>query len=82
MSESRRKNRIKRYLNAVRNGMRHLFLHNGWLKIIAVVISLVLWAGLISQDETVTRDKSFQHVNVSVTGTELMKSNGYIVVSD
>lgn len=81
MNENR-KNRIKRYLNAIRNGMRHLFLHNGWLKIIAVVISLVLWAGLISQDESITRDKTFQDVNVSVTGAEALKNNALIVVSD
>ena len=62
--------------------VKHLLLHNGLLKIIAIVISIVLWAGLISQDETLTRDKSFQNVNVSVTGTETMKNNGFIVVSD
>ena len=73
---------LKTASNYLLRGLRHLFLHSGWLKVIAVIISIVLWAGLISQDETVTRDKSFQHVNVSVTGTELMKSNGYIVVSD
>ena len=62
--------------------VRHLLLHNLWLKIFAIVISVVLWAGLVSQDETLTRDKTFQNVNVSVTGTDTMKNNGYIVVSD
>ena len=69
-------------LNTLKDGLRHLVFHNGWLKVIAVIISVVLWAGLISQDENVTRDKSFQNVNVSITGTETMKNNGYIVVSD
>lgn len=82
MSENRKKPIFKKYLNALINGLRHLFLHNGLLKAIAVLISIVLWAGLISQDENVTRDKTFQNVTVSVSGTETLKSNGLIVVSD
>ena len=62
--------------------LRHLLLHNGWMKAIAVLISVILWAGLVSQDETLTRDKVFQNVNVSMTGAETMRNNGYIVVSD
>jgi YbbR domain-containing protein len=82
MSENRNGINIQNYLKALRNGLKHLFLHNGWLKAIAIVISLVLWAGLISQDKSLTRDKTFQNVAVSVTGAESMKNNGYIVVSD
>ena len=82
MSESRQNINWQKYLNALRNGLRHLFLHNAWLKAIAVLISIVLWAGLISQDESITRDKTFQNVNVSVAGTETLKSNGFIVVSN
>lgn len=63
-------------------GLKHLFLHNWLLKLIAVLISVVLWAGLISQDATITRDKTFQNVNVNVMGVETMHNNGYIVVSD
>ena len=63
-------------------GLRHLIFHNGWLKLGALVISVILWAGLISQDETITRDKTFNDVNVNVVGTDTMKRNGYIVVSD
>lgn len=81
MNETGKGSGIQSYLNFMMKGLRHLLLHNGWLKGIAVVISIVLWAGLISQDESVTRDKTFQNVNVSVTGSEIMKSNGYIVVS-
>ena len=62
--------------------LRHIVLHNGWVKLLALLISLILWAGLISQDETLTRDKTFQNVSVSVTGNETLRNNGYIVVSD
>ena len=61
---------------------RHLFLHNGWLKLAALIISIVIWAGLVSQDNSLTRDKAFQNVSVSVTGTDTMRRNGFIVTSD
>ena len=62
--------------------IRHVVFHNGLVKVIAILISLVLWAGLISQDESLTRDKIWQNVNVSVTGEDTLKRSGYIVVSD
>ena len=68
----------KKALKAV----RHLCLHNGWFKLLAILISLVLWAGLISQDESMTRDKTFSNVSVNITGADTMKRNGYIVVTD
>ena len=73
---------LKNTLNILRRGIKHLLFHNGWLKLIAIIISVLLWAGLISQSDTVTRDKSFQNVAVSITGSEIMKNNKYIVVSD
>lgn len=82
MSEKTNKKDIKQTLSLVGRALRHLFLHNGWLKLIAIVISLFLWAGLISQDESITREKSFQEVKVSVTGQEALKGNGLIVTSD
>ena len=82
MSEQKKNVDFKKYLNLLVRGLRHVFLHNGILKIIAVIISVILWAGLISQDETVTRDKTFQNVSVSITGAETLKSNNYIVTSD
>lgn len=62
--------------------IKHVLFHNGWVKLLAVVISLMLWAGLISQDDSLTRDKTWQNVNVTVSGTDTMKRNGYIVVSN
>lgn len=62
--------------------LKHVVLHNGWLKLLALLISIVLWAGLISQDDSLTRDKTWQNVNVTVNGSDTMKRNGFIVVSD
>ena len=61
---------------------KHLVLHNGGIKLVALLISVLLWAGLISQDETLTRDKYFSDVSVNITGTDTMKRNGYIVTTD
>ena len=82
MSEKKRKPDFKRYLNTLGRGLRRLFLHNGPLKAIAILISIVLWAGLVSQDASVTRDKTFQNVAVTVSGSETLKNSGMIVVSD
>ena len=82
MTEKTKNPDFKYYLNVLLKALRHLLLHNGLLKGLAILISIVLWAGLISQDESVTRDKSFQNVAVSVTGAEALKSNSMIVVSD
>ena len=71
-----------KFLQTSKRYLRHLFLHNGGFKILALLISIVLWAGLISQDETLTRDKTFYDVSVNVTGTDTMKRNGFIIVSD
>lgn len=60
----------------------HVLRHNlGW-KIAAVLLAIVLWAGLISQDATLVREKTFTDVQVSVTGTETLQRNGFIVVND
>ena len=50
--------------------IKHIFFHNGWVKLLAMLISLVLWAGLISQDDSLTREKTWQNVNVSITGSD------------
>lgn len=64
------------------DAFKHVITHNVWMKILAIAISVILWAGLISQDESLTRERTFSGVNVSVIGTETMKRNGYIVTSD
>ncbi len=69
-------------LSALKDLARHVFLHNGGFKLLALVISLILWAGLISQDPKLTRDKTFTNISVNQTGAEAMKRNGFVIVSD
>ena len=60
----------------------------GWLsrnlafKILALILAAGLWAGLILQDPTLTREKTFNDVSVTISGEDTMKRNGFIVVSD
>lgn len=55
---------------------------NWGTKLLALVIAIVLWAGLISQDPSLTREKTFNGVSISITGEDTMKRNGFIVVND
>ena len=82
MSESKQKNSTQKFGSLMLEMLKHVLFHNGLLKLLAVLISLMLWAGLISQDATLTREKTFQDVNVNITGTDTMKRNGYIVTTD
>ncbi|MCH5286296.1 MAG: hypothetical protein J1E43_02650 [Christensenellaceae bacterium] len=56
--------------------------HNGGFKILALLLSLLLWAGLITQDPSLTRERTFSDVNVSVAGSETLHRNGFIVTSN
>lgn len=56
--------------------------HNWWYKLLAVLLAVFLWSGLISQDPTLTREKTFSDVTINLTNTETIKRNGFIVVTD
>lgn len=54
---------------------------NNWpWKLLALFLAVCLWAGLISQDPTLTRERLFSDVPVSVINTETLRRNGLIVV--
>lgn len=57
---------------------------NNWpTKLLALVLAIGLWAGLITQDPTLTREKTFRNVSVSVNGKDtLMKQKRLVVTSD
>ena len=56
--------------------------HNGGFKILALLLAVLLWAGLITQDPNLTRERTFSDVNVTVSGSETLHRNGFIVTSD
>jgi len=57
--------------------------YNNWpWKLLAVFLAVCLWAGLISQDATLTRERVFTDVSVNATGQDnLRRNSGLIVVS-
>lgn len=62
--------------------IRHILLDNWGTKLVAILIAIALWAGLITQDPTLTREKQFTDVSVNVIGEDTIKRNGYIVLED
>lgn len=59
-----------------------LLLNNWGFKLLALLIAIVMWSGLITQDPTLTREKVFNDVKITVAGSDAIKRNGFIVVSD
>ena len=82
MSSMMNRKKWKDILNLLKRGIRHLFLHNGWVKLLAVLISIALWAGLISQDPNVIRNKTFQNVEIDIRGADTLQRRGRIVTND
>lgn len=69
-------------LTALLDWLKQVFIHNWPTKLLALLLAIILWGGLITQDPTLTREKHFSNVAVSVTGQESVKRNGFIVTSD
>ena len=68
--------------DAILRRIRSILLDNWGAKLLSIIIALALWAGLITQDPTLTREKQFTDVAVTVNGQESLKRNGYIVLED
>ena len=60
----------------------HILRHNlGW-KVLALFLAVALWVGLITQDPTLTREKTFNDVSVTISGLDTLKRNGLIPITD
>ena len=55
--------------------------HNWGWKLLSLLLAICLWAGLISQDPNLTREKRFTNVPITVTGYDTLLNNGKIVLS-
>lgn len=69
-------------MNAVLRALRSILLENWGTKLLALFVAVALWAGLITQDPTLTREKLFNDVAVSVNGEETLRRYGFIVLED
>ena len=69
-------------LRQLGSALWHTLRTNWPRKLLALVLAVALWAGLITQDANLTREKTFTDVAVSVVGSDTLKRNGLIVTSD
>ncbi|HPJ01358.1 MAG TPA: CdaR family protein [Candidatus Limiplasma sp.] len=53
--------------------------HNLQWKLLALFLALLLWVGLILQDPSLTRERVFTGVPVTITGSDTLRRNGFIV---
>jgi len=72
---------LRAMLRALPHTLWLLLLHNLPWKLFAVFLAVCLWAGLITQDPTLTRERVFTDVPVAVVGAETLQRNGMIVLS-
>ena len=53
--------------------------HNLQWKILALIMALFLWVALILQDPALTRERVFADVPLTITGSDTLRRNGFIV---
>ncbi len=67
--------RLKLLWEAILDSLRH----NWGYKLLAFVLALMLWAGLIAQDASLTRTKVMPDTSVSVNGRATMENRGLVI---
>lgn len=66
----------------LRKGVERIVSSKRFLLLVSLLAAMITWAALVASDGTLTREKVFQNVSVSVTGEATLKSRGYIVMDD
>lgn len=56
-------------------------IHNWGWKLLSFLLAVCLWAGLITQDPNLTRERRFTDVPITLTNQETLRRNGLIVLS-
>lgn len=56
-------------------------IHQWPWKLACVVLAVFLWGVLIAQDDSLTREKTFEDVEITVANAAVLQRNGFIVVS-
>lgn len=71
---------LRRALKDAPQRFWRLIYHNWPWKLLALFLALCLWAGLITQDPTLTRERVFGDVTISVTGADTLRRNSGLIV--
>ncbi|MBE0601339.1 MAG: YbbR-like domain-containing protein, partial [Firmicutes bacterium] len=53
--------------------------HNFQWKLLALFLAVLLWVGLILQDPSLTRERVFSGVPLTISGSDTIRRNGFIV---
>lgn len=61
----------------------HAFSHNWVSKVVCLLLAILLWGFIYSQDDALTREKVFENVKVQVLDSALtsLKNRGYMITS-
>jgi len=60
--------------------LKKYILNNWQWKLLSFLIAVLLWGGLITQDDSLTREKTFNDVTLNITNSDTLRRNGYIIV--
>ena len=66
----------------LRRGVSRIVGSKAFLVVSSLLVALFFWSALVASDGTLTRQKTFANVAVSVVGEASLKSRGYIVMDD
>lgn len=70
-------------LSRLARALRHLVrmvIHNWPWKLLAILGAVCLWAGLISQDPTLTRERVLSDASINVSGADYLRRNNSLIV--
>lgn len=56
-------------------------LHNWPWKLLSFGIAVLLWGALITQDASLTREKTFNDISLTILNSDTLRRNGFVVVS-
>ena len=80
MDERRtKKSKTRGPFSSLRRMMGDIISTRAFLAVFSAVFALVVWAAFVSSDGTLTRQKTFKGVTLSVNGESALLSRGYIV---
>lgn len=66
----------------LRSFIARIFASKAFLGVLSLMVAVLTWSVLVASDGTLTRQRTFSSVAVSVTGESSLKSRGYIVMDD
>lgn len=80
MSVEQQSGKKRRFVRNVLGRIKRTLRNNWKLKLLSLIVAITIWGALISEDASLTREKTFHDVPVSITGVEALQRSGLVVV--